>query len=330
MGLSDNERYRNILYTAKHLYTLKETWKKEIEYSKYYLDQNCQKLLNVVEDLWNVIFNNDSNSIHWIIGSSSANKITTDEQRTPWEVAIVNSLENIHKEDSFFSSDEEYNNKHFPLMEHIISASYDKNLRHVYKIYQYAESFSYSLRRYNDDFRKSFSSLDKLLNEIYGICFCIFDANEDFAKAYLINEIKDLLYGQHYPYNEKEYDIVTQLMVKHNCKYDFTYLIKLPLVDISNIHIDLLKCKLSKSRNSSQKFLEQRMIALLKFAKEEKIEKILKDEKLLDSSLKNSLKKFSKVTRLEKDVKINCDANDNDKEFACYGYQGYSILKEKG
>lgn len=329
MGLSDNERYRKILYTAKHLYMLKETWKQELEYNKDYLDPNCKKLLNAIEDLWNVIFNNDSNSVHWIIGSSSVNKITEDEQTTPWEVAIVNSLENIHKDDIFSFSDESYNDEHFPSMEQIISASNNKNLRHVYKIYQYAESFSYALRRYNDDFRKSFSSLDKLLNEIYGICFCIFDAKEDFAKAYLINEIKDILYAQHYPYNEKEYDVVTQLMVKYNCKYDFTYLIKFPLVDISNIHIDLIKCKVSKARNSSYKFLEQRMIALLKFIKKENIEKILSDEKLLDSSLKNSLRKFSKVSRLEKDVTINCDANDDYKEFACYGYKGYSILREK-
>ena len=58
-------------------------------------------------------------------------------------------------------------------------------------------------------------------------------------------------------------------------------------------------------------------------------EKILNDEKLLDSSLKKSLRKFSKVSRLEKDVTINCDADDEYKEFACYGYKGYSILREK-
>lgn len=60
----------------------------------------------------------------------------------------------------------------------------DRQQALIHEIYTWTEALAYALRRYDDDFRDQYPEMDRIISDIYGLCFEHFTMHPDYAKAY--------------------------------------------------------------------------------------------------------------------------------------------------
>lgn len=193
MGLSNEER------------TTKMTW------AVHYLTAAARKLppgYNTVKTpcdrLWHALLGKVSNPTHWVFGSSADNPI--GGAASPWSIALEGYFEDDRNREPPTERTKEHNDYYkdpkadmpYDLerdilrmvnLHALLALPDDKGLDTVYEIYARTEDISYALRRYNDDYRRSFADLDTLVSDIQGACFSIFATHEDYARAYLLDQI---------------------------------------------------------------------------------------------------------------------------------------------
>lgn len=214
MSLSNEERQTKLYWSLHHLvqesHNLPTTG---YEHEKY------DRLRDLCSQMWFSFLGHTSNGGHWFAGSSATNNI--GKPNSPWAVALLNHFntdrakgkkdwmdEAREREQADF--DEQYDidrdladrpNDSIArdamdidnLLKHIEDDG--KGLAATYLIYAYTENLVYALRRYDDEFRDGYPVLNKLIADIQGECFGLFSANENYAKAYLLNQILDGLYA---------------------------------------------------------------------------------------------------------------------------------------
>jgi hypothetical protein len=240
MGLSNEERMSGIYFNVHHLTLL-----------GYHITDDSpvdKKLKHELECLWPDVLNHQSNTAHYLLGSSSSH-IVTDEVYTPWGIAISNSLQNLasyKKQDNDINMDLlDYFDKYLSIHSLLSCES-----QHIFSIYTLTENLTYYLRRYDDDFLKEFSILNDRISTIQGICFNIFTHNDEFTRAYLTNRI------MHTILFESQYDILNEWCQSTCIHHRIKASIKKEIVSSEELlqahhHIVSLKNELTDARKNA-------------------------------------------------------------------------------
>lgn len=224
MGLSDPERTDYIFHAIKEIVSLAD----ELKDDRYF-----SKVKKEVDKLWSATLGNISNGAHWILGSSATNQIKMDDLSV-FSVALRNCFkddvdnaknEEKREKDPEYKSMKEIMDDHFDPMDmltiaHLIRDSDDYESKEhviVYEIFAWTEQLAYGLRRYDDEFFKNFKELSDVIANIQGACFPIFKS-EIYRKAYLLNQIFQILYSSHYDRKGN----VRKILVDNNMHHNLT------------------------------------------------------------------------------------------------------------
>lgn len=226
MSLSDEERIVGMTWAVKAIVEKKRNFLSQVH--KSYDTYQCEKIFELIDDLWHGLLGKNTNGLHWITGSSATNTITWDTN-TPWGTAINHHCCGLLKEEKDFWKEHE-DRKLFDAFEGFLNiegllSQTDRKCAFVYSVYLWTEQLSYYLRRYKDDLLKSFENLDKLVSDIQGECFNFFSTNPVFARAYILNALcKNYLFGPKYPYQKEGEDVVLDWFIAHNVHHDVSLL----------------------------------------------------------------------------------------------------------
>jgi hypothetical protein len=184
--------------------------------------------------LWSLMLGGQSNSVHWLLGSSSGNVLRHGDS-SPWGCALFTRMEEFkaaqkckqeeHEDDE--DGDEDVTRR-FCAFDHMLSidgilAGHGRDLACVFRIYGLTESAVYYLRRYRDEFLAALPQLDRALSTIQGLCYGIFRRNEEFLRVYLVHATSVVIYGnEHYQF-QREPDVVVQWLAKENVHHDIAW-----------------------------------------------------------------------------------------------------------
>lgn len=348
MGLSDEERMTKMVWAVNRLNELNSELTEAFANDERYLSTGYKKIQSLIDATWHALFGNETNSLHWFMGSGSGDTITTDSPATPWEIATTQQLEwRLPAPEGILRLDDE--NKTFNALDfslsipNLLQSNYQGKVDSIlFQIYQWLEELSYALRRYNDKFRRTYKELDIILSRLYGECYSIFSKVQNFQEAYLAHEISKILYGPSYPY-DKEEDVVTNILRDNNLHHDLSHIVSLPLVELAKTHKDLTKLVvLAKHRDDkawqeNYLLLEGRCIAVFELAPKGCFEynhvknKII--QSLSNSVLKKSLSKLeNKIAECEKKINKKDEKlfknEDLEKSLNAYGHYGWSEMYE--
>ena len=254
MGLSNEERLSGIYWSLYRIDKVLETWSWQKERERY-IPREVERVFSLIDQLWPTFLGKMSNSLHWVMGSDTGNTLKGDPD-SPWALAVTNHCEKawdeLHKDEGSRAwRDPDYqkpfNATEHTSISHLVSHYGENSKGFIFDIYREMEQVVYYLRRYDDDFLKKYSYLSDLVAKIMGACFTIFADHEGYAKAYVIHQMMEIMYGPKYPYREEEWDIATQILSKHNIHHDFTRLMDhdTKLEDLARRHIELAKAKVA-------------------------------------------------------------------------------------
>lgn len=204
MGLSDRERTGKILYCVREINEKAEALKDApVSYGN---EKKIKRLITFCDNLWPSLVGSESNSIHWLLGSSSHNMVV-DSNEDLWSVAVCSSLPQVRE--GVVTNDELPDSDGFnPLkscldLPSLLYEAEKPDLKYVCKVYELVEGIIYALRRYNDDYLKAKKAFSDLIANIQGTCFSILYKNSDFADCYIVQEICKILYKDHYRFKEE-------------------------------------------------------------------------------------------------------------------------------
>lgn len=263
MSLSDEERLSGMYHAIRELTGIAHSWREDHRFRDGLDRDQYSRVRDLVDSLWPVFLGSQSNGLHWIMGSDSSNPIT-HEPTTPWAMAITGHLEDvarkINREDPPWENPDykpPFNAIEFTNIQYLLShchrwEAYGVAQGYVFRIYQWVEQLIYYLRRYNDDFLARFKELSEVVAKIQGECYRIFSQNPNYAKAYLIREMMDILYGQGYPYDPNP-DVVTQILIEENLHHDFTSLMKWPLETLAKHHVEMVRARVKAQRKAEER-----------------------------------------------------------------------------
>lgn len=349
MGLSDSERRQGIYFAVNELTRIAQRWRedRDVRDSSF---NNMTHIRDMLDGLWHTLLGSQTNGLHWIMGSSSSNQIHS-EPRDPWAMAVSCRLSESRSEDNEWEDGAGDEDKPFDALKHTsirYLVAHDrmdgKALAYVYETYQWIEQLIYYLRRYDDSFLQSGSLLSEAASRIMGACFNVFYSNEAFAKAYVIHDMMDILYGSAYPYRPEDQDFITKFMVDSNTHHDFTYLMQWELCELTEKHIALtqasVKVQATKGKDATAKrnLQKARLLTMIDMSKS------LAEYKHHRSALENGMKlakcKFIAEAKVAMDAAAKRfssrknDRKDSDEEerllhsLDCYGYDGYSLISD--
>jgi hypothetical protein len=356
MGLSDEERLEGMYYAIRSLTGVSRRWKNDRRLRDRYDSDKFVEVRDLIDELWHAFLSGNCNGLHWIMGSDSANPIESNPT-SPWTMAITGRLSDAkEKMDREGNEIEErlYERGPFDAVKHTnismllthenyqgVSASY------VFEAYQWTEQLIYYLRRYPDNFTKGFEEVSRIISNIQGECFQAFSATDDFAKAYVIHEIMDILYGNRYPYMEEEFDVVTKILARKHLHHGFTKLMKCSLKELIPHHIELVQKKTKAEQqlgprdyDKDPELLEARFWKTVEFGRSLHEFKHIQNEVIQlieESELRNLIPKleteFERLTaefKQEKEDGTNRYSNDKKMQ-ALYAYGpfiGYRLMSD--
>lgn len=211
MGLSNEERLikmywsiHNMVNESRNLPTIG------------YNHEQYARLRALCDRLWDSFLGRKTNGVHWFTGSSATNVI--DKPDSPWAVALTHRFSCDRSQGVEFDNRnqemEEYHKQYeldpdmadYPddggchpglaiekLLLHV--EEYGPGMAATYLIYAGTEDLSYALRRYDDAFMARYAITNKLIADIQGECFGLFAEHEEFAHAYLLNQIFEGMYA---------------------------------------------------------------------------------------------------------------------------------------
>lgn len=234
MGLSVNERTTKIYYAISGL--VKTATELQNRSKDYYERELVKTLVDYTTKFWHAFLAENTNSAMWLLGSDAAGAVPY-ESNYPWSTAIQATIQDeVSKHDSFIyrrnEEDKEFNAKDWCSMNQALPSPQ----REIFQIYLWNESISYPLRRYDDEYLKSYEELSKLVSNVYGTCFSLFAEDEVFAKGYLIQRIAGMLFSKDYPYKKDDIDKFLGETYMH---HEIVKLYNQPLAELIGIHLYL-------------------------------------------------------------------------------------------
>src|SRR6266705_7098865 len=183
MGLSDEERYNNIIEIINE-------FKSMDPFTDYYL-----KVFNKpIKDLWFSLLGKTHNGAHWVVGSASTDN--TIHGMSIFGALMLQAKSNIDWKKKpevdldpdvikFFN----YKDMYSPNAVKLLQTGHGSEQSNVFKIFRLTESYFYYANRYDDEFSAKFSNLTKDICELQGLCYNAFKSDEVYLKAWLIESI---------------------------------------------------------------------------------------------------------------------------------------------
>lgn len=197
MGLSHPERITKIVFAIRGIMEQSRKLEKEIQLQDLEIPLESlpvlRLLVKLTDKLWYACLGGSTNNTFWLFGGDHNSKVK--EPEGAWSIAVIALCDAYRKE----PNDDDNDDLDIPYdpfdddlsIEGLLGHPYRKS---VYQIYGWSEQITYALRRYNDSFRREYKKLDKLVSNIQGTCFEIFQADEAFATAYVGNTLLEALY----------------------------------------------------------------------------------------------------------------------------------------
>lgn len=175
MGLSNEERNENLVHLTNSLTKLGQKLKEN------------SKVTALTQKLWPALLRRKTNSSYWILGGEIHEN--TISNSSLFGIALLTHKPEEKDEDNIFPQ-ENYSSfaKDWLGVTQILQ---DQNpeLANIYKIYSLVESATYSLRRYDDEFKNDLVEYDDIICHIQGACFNIFKKDSLILDAWLQNRI---------------------------------------------------------------------------------------------------------------------------------------------
>jgi hypothetical protein len=199
MSLSDKERLTGMYFAIYHMQNHAHNLKNDSSEYGY------SRLITLVNHLWHNLLKKESNSAHWIVGSSATSIVNHDVSGV-WGEAIRHVYNEAIYEKNELDSDFDVDANHFIAIDDLLS-HYNTDYKDIYEIFAWSEQLAYYLRRYDDEFLKEFEDLSFTLSTIQGELFRLFIDDEAYAKAYALSRTLHHVYGIT---REDERDIVTK------------------------------------------------------------------------------------------------------------------------
>lgn len=225
MGLDNHTRSVGLIFAVKKMY----------EFGK------GTRLEHLTSKLWPALIGSQPNNSHWIIGSSTSRAIKKYDTSL-WAISILCHVR-----------DDEDEIERDNVVEQFLSISalleekgFDKS-KEIFEIFRWTEQAVYYLRRYPDEFFRENDKLNDIICNIQGECFSIFHEEEDFAKAYIINNIMEIAYGPFYPFQRKRWNALTRWLVDHNVHHNLNRCMEMQIEDLVEIHKSVLGDKSMKN-----------------------------------------------------------------------------------
>lgn len=320
MGLSDQERLRGMYFAIRDITGIAK-----------HLRQDYEEVHNLINQLWHAFLGNDTQNLLWIMGSNSEQTIK-GEPHSPFTLAVTCKLEEK-------ANKERQIDVKFNILDHLCMSTLLKHSNwngasasYLLKAYQHTETIMYYLRRYNDDFSDRYEKASSLVSRIQGECFRAFSKRDCFAKAYLIHEMMEILYGKNYPYDS---DVVTSILESEVLHHDFTGLMNLQIEDLIPHHIELVQ---AFEADNDYKLNRLRLFKVIEFStKTHQYEHVRKNiiAKLEVTDLAKEIPEVNKAwDRLKKLWEKNKEAENkrydeqSGSSLDCYGFEAYSIERE--
>lgn len=186
MGLSDQERNEK-LYWACHNLTERD---RNLPAEVALLD--LRPLRTAIGQLWPAFLRHNSRTTHWLLGSSATNTVT--EADSPWSAALLGHFQKAQQDESKLKGDDFDPFDGLLNIEGLLTHSHLRGTADVWAIFAWSEEATYALRRYDDSYLEKHRELDNALSIVQGVCYGVFQADEIFACAYLLNQILVKLY----------------------------------------------------------------------------------------------------------------------------------------
>lgn len=216
MSLSDDERNSYIFHSVKNIVSLG----KELDGDEF---DDIKKHINT---LWPATIGSSFNGLHWILGSSANNEISTGDlsvlsvalkEGFAEDAATIKENEE-KKKNPYYKSSREILNDLFDPMDFLKIPDLIKNsdchlakeYSNLYEIFDWTEQLVYALRRYDDKYLKRLSKLSEVIASIQGDCFSFF-LNVIFRQAYLSHHMLKIIFCK----REIE-DVIENLHLHHD------------------------------------------------------------------------------------------------------------------
>ena len=348
MSLSDEERLRGMYYAIRNLTGVAKQWRSDHRLQRNRFEDDFTEVRDLIDKLWHAFLGGDTQGMLWFMGPDSVQTIKGEPQ-SPWALALTCTLEEKVKKVRGHRDWQYDGQDPFNALDHLCITSLLNHddwkgvpASYLLKAYQHTETIMYYLRRYNDDFSDRYEKVSALISQIQGECFRVFSERDCFAKAYLIHEMMEILYGGGYPYSDP--DVVTSILSSEVLHHDFTALMKLPLEDLIPHHIELVQTfEAARKRTNNKEYDDYELTRLRLFKVIEFSTKTHQYEHVRDkivatlegTDLAKEIPKVKKAwKRLKKAWKKNKEAenkryDDNaGSPLDCYGFEAYSIERE--
>lgn len=324
MGLSNQERRIGIYHTVNKIVQIKDQWVNDKKVLSCYLIEH-KNILNLVDNLWHATIGNMSNSLHWIMGSSAYNKITTDDPYTVWEIAITDNLNDIIREKDKLVLKEIPNDLDHLKISDLLSACGSHSEKYIFEIYSWCEQLIYYLRRYDDVFLKKYENLNELTSNIMGYCFNSFINEDCYKKAYIVRQIAEIIYTDLYPYSK--YDFVAKFASENHLHYGFLKSMDMDIKDLIKYHITLCTIKKGLYQKRLEILFDMAIFNCIenksKYDKVKKLIDLIVDSKLIKVK-DNLIKKYEKIV-------VNTKKDNVSNKLNAYGlsaWEAENFIKE--
>ena len=183
MGLSNQERYKKIVWAIHHI---------EEELRHLQNDYQTERLKKYEGKLFPALLNQTGNPAFWIYGGSFDSDSFDG-------CDLISTAFEAHMEDLRFEKQkrkgQDYVFEHKPdvlenaiQIENLISHSV-VNGRGVVNIWKWVESFLYAANRYSDEMAESLTPIKNVISNLQGDLFAIISKNNKYLSAYLMSRI---------------------------------------------------------------------------------------------------------------------------------------------
>ena len=340
MGLSNGERLGGLYAVADRLYLAGAELKRLVgghEDSHCLYGENLELAVRIAaecEAVWTMMLGAQSNSIHWLFGSSSGNTLR-HEDGSPWGRALASQVEDYKaaqrdSEESSFGVDahKEFCAFDAMLSIHGLLSGSRRELAFIFDIYGVTETAIYYLRRYRDAFMAGYPELDRAISTIQGLCHGIFRRNEEFLRAYLVHATAVVIYGsEHYQFSQDQDPAVRWLADEH-IHHDLPWAMDRDcgLERVVKTHKWLVGAYIAAGRDSSAILLERICAALMlagpRFHYQHKHQQLLRiasDSGLETSYIQGLLRTATRMHAEDEEARRSRHA-PGDRELEIYGY----------
>jgi len=180
MGLSESERYSNIVEIVNQLYSLNE-----------FKDYRYLVFNKIIKDLWYCLLADSANNSYWLCGGTYNENSISSTNIFGCAMIKAKDGEELGNKPSI----NEYNQYDLKLPTAISVLKWNgySEDANVLKIFTLTEKYFYYINRYQDGFSKSFIQLTKNICELQGLCYKIISNDATFLKCWLIEKIYEKL-----------------------------------------------------------------------------------------------------------------------------------------